>query len=103
MERATSDRRAAPRYPACYPIELAGGSAISLDFSVSGVLFMTSDVEPSPGESVDFSVLLDDDHATDIVRLQCRGRVVRSSPRDDHFRDVAVRIESFWFESEVTH
>lgn len=100
-----TDRRKAPRFTACYPLEFESGTGITVDLSATGISFVTRDVEIGPGEVVSFKILLDDEEAPELKCLHAHGRVVRNIEREDAYRDVAIELESFFFESasEVSH
>ena len=91
------ERRRDTRLPIAIPVELAGGTGITRDVSLSGVFFET-DRYLVLGEQIRLTLLLGRLSPDYPVRLQCDGRVVRVERREMQVRlGVAVAIESYRF------
>ncbi len=93
----------AARFPIKLPVALkAGGSAKSIEtenISANGVLFRM-DADVPVGSAVDFTISLPADvvGGEADVRVDCRGRVVRSFEEDGGRRGVGVVIDEYRFE-----
>jgi len=97
-----SEVQGAARFPVKLPIHIKsqGGESDSEtdNISANGVLFH-HDVDMPIGSTVDFTISLPAEvvgAATD-VRVECRGRVVRSEEKDGR-RGVGVVIDEYRFE-----
>ena len=95
----SKDRRRAPRYPVVLPVEWENGTGITCNVSTIGVLFK-ADQAFVIGVMIRFSLVLNQlDGAAN--RLCCEGKVIRVEPWEGQ-RDIAVKITSFWFESNYS-
>jgi len=77
--KINGEQRQALRYSLELPVEVAGTSGRTRDFSASGVFFET-DRALTPGAPVRFSLLLGRVSPGRPLRLDCEGRVVRTEP-----------------------
>jgi len=97
------DMQSAPRFPIKLPISVKSDSGESRtetqNISANGVLFQMVDAEMPVGSMVDFTISLPADvvGAEADVRLDCRGRVVRSF-EDSGRRGVGVVIDEYRFD-----
>ena len=97
-----TDVQSAARFPVKLPIAVKSGaevcSAETQNISANGVLFEV-DSDMPVGSPVDFTISLPADvvGATEDVRVDCRGRVVRSF-EDGGRRGVGVVIDEYRFE-----
>ena len=89
------DRRGANRLKGRLPLELNGGIGFTRDFSSSGIFFET-DRPFAIGEPVEFCIPLENLKPGELVRVQCRGKVVRVEQTEDK-TGVAVTIDSYQF------
>lgn len=100
--KSYTDVQSAARFPVKLPIALKSDSGIcsaeTQNVSANGVLFEV-DAEMPVGSSVDFTISLPADvvGAENDVRVDCRGRVVRSFA-DGGRRGVGVVIDEYRFE-----
>ena len=98
-----SDMQSAVRFPIKLPVSVksTGGEthAETQNISANGVLFQVVDADMPLGSTVDFTISLPADivGADADVRLDCRGRVVRSV-EDGGRRGVGVVIDEYKFE-----
>jgi PilZ domain len=98
-----SEVQSAPRFPIKLPISVkskAGESHTETqNISANGVLFQMVDSEMPVGSMLDFTISLPADvvGAETDVRLDCRGRVVRSF-EDSGRRGVGVVIDEYRFD-----
>jgi len=97
------EMQSAPRFPIKLPISVKSDSGESRtetqNISANGVLFQMVDAEMPVGSMVDFTISLPADvvGAEADVRLDCRGRVVRSF-EDSGRRGVGVVIDEYRFD-----
>jgi len=97
------DMQSAPRFPIKLPISVKSNTGESRtetqNISANGVLFQMVDSEMPVGSMVDFTISLPADvvGAEADVRLDCRGRVVRSF-EDSGRRGVGVVIDEYRFD-----
>lgn len=97
-----TDVQSAARFPVKLPIAVKSGadvrSAETQNISANGVLFEV-DADMPIGSPVDFTISLPADvvGASEDVRVDCRGRVVRSF-EDGGRRGVGVVIDEYRFE-----
>jgi hypothetical protein len=96
-----TDVQGAPRFPIKLPVSLKtadGKTAETQNISANGVLFRM-DADVPVGSAVDFIISLPADvvGAENDVRVDCRGRVVRSF-EDGGRRGVGVVIDEYRFE-----
>jgi PilZ domain len=98
-----TDVQGAPRFPIKLPVALkSGGDEKSIEtenISANGVLFRM-DADVPVGSAVDFTISLPADvvGGSADVRVDCRGRVVRSFEEDGGRRGVGVVIDEYRFE-----
>lgn len=98
-----SDMQSATRFPIKLPISVKSKTGEShtetQNISANGVLFQMVDSEMPVGSMVDFTISLPADvvGAEADVRLDCRGRVVRSF-EDSGRRGVGVVIDEYRFD-----
>jgi len=92
----SAERRHATRFRGSLPIEWKTGAGITRDFSASGIFFET-DQFFSSGEPVEFALKLEHFDPAHLVRLRCRGEVVRVE-RGPERVGVAMVINSYRFE-----
>lgn len=101
--RRYPEMQSAPRFPIKLPISVKSNSGESQtetqNISANGVLFQMVDAEMPVGSMVDFTISLPADvvGAEADVRLDCRGRVVRSF-EDSGRRGVGVVIDEYRFD-----
>jgi hypothetical protein len=97
------EMQSAPRFPIKLPISVKSNAGESRtetqNISANGVLFQMVDSEMPVGSMVDFTISLPADvvGAEADVRLDCRGRVVRSF-EDSGRRGVGVVIDEYRFD-----
>ena len=97
-----TDVQSAARFPVKLPIAVKSGADVrtveSQNMSANGVLFEV-DADMPVGSPVDFTISLPADvvGAQEDVRVDCRGRVVRSF-EDGGRRGVGVVIDEYRFE-----
>jgi hypothetical protein len=91
-----SEQRQAPRHKGKLPVELESGKGITRDFSGSGVFFET-DRSFSPGQPIEFTLVLEHIDPSRPVRLKCRGEIVRVEESGQTI-GVAAAINSYTFE-----
>jgi hypothetical protein len=85
-------------------VHFSGGTGTTLNFSQSGVYFVTGSVL-STGEELSFVLELCPPFTPEAIPLECHGRVLRVEPRGEEF-GVAATIESLWvgtWPSSVDH
>lgn len=98
-----TDVQGAARFPIKLPVALkSGGNQKTIEtenISANGVLFRM-DADVPIGSPVDFTISLPADvvGAESDVRVDCRGRVVRSFAEDSGRRGVGVVIDEYKFE-----
>src|ERR1700690_1713412 len=98
-----SDVQGAPRFPIKLPVALkTGGQQKTIEtenISANGVLFRM-DADVPVGSAVDFTISLPANvvGGEADVRVDCRGRVVRSFEEDGGRRGVGVVIDEYRFE-----
>jgi hypothetical protein len=90
------ERRRARRFRVALPVEFADGMAVTCDFSACGVFFETSQA-CGQGECIEFTVVLAHIDPGHLVRLRCRGQVVRVEPSSTGV-GVAVAIAAYRFD-----
>ena len=90
-----SDKRRAPRYRGALPVELESGKGITRDFNGSGIFFET-DRRFSPGQPIEFTIVLEHVDPAHPVRLKCRGEIVRVEESGQKI-GVAATISSYSF------
>lgn len=91
-----SEKRRAPRHLGALPVELEGGKGITRDFSSSGIFFET-DRSFSPGQPIEFTIMLEHADPAGPIRMKCRGEIVRVEESGQKI-GVAATINSYSFE-----
>ena len=88
-----SERRVAPRFQGAVPVLTECGKGRTCDFSDSGVFFETNG-SFSPGQSIEFAIVLEHIFSDRSVCLKCKGEIVRveKSPQRS---GVATTIDSY--------
>jgi hypothetical protein len=93
----TSKKPRATRYKSTLPLEIKSGKGITLNFSGSGIFFETEECF-SPGQQIDFSLLLEHIDPDHNVRITCKGEIVRIEEKGKKI-GVAANIISYEFET----
>ena len=91
-----SENRRTIRRKGAFPVELENGKGITRNFSSSGIFFET-DKSFTPGQAIEFTVVLEYVDPSRPVHLRCSGSIVRV----EHNRQkmgIAVAISSYTFE-----
>lgn len=91
-----SEQRREPRHSGNLPVELESGEGVTRDFSGSGVFFET-DRSFSPGQPIEFTMVLEHIDPVSPVRLKCRGEIIRVEKSGEKI-GVAAAIHSYTFE-----
>ena len=91
-----SEKRRAPRRNGKLPVKLKGGEGITRDFSSSGIFFET-DRSFSPGQPIEFTIVLEYAHPEGPIQMKCRGEIVRVEESGQKI-GVAATIDSYSFE-----
>lgn len=91
-----SEKRWATRHRGALPVELEGGKGVTRDYSSSGIFFET-DKSFTPGQSIEFTIVLAHVDPGRPVRLKCRGEIVRIEKSGEKI-GVAAAINSYSFE-----
>jgi len=90
MMKIGGEQRRTLRYSLELPVEVAGATGRTRDFSASGVFFET-DRALRPGAPIRFSLVIGRVSPGLPLRLNCEGRIVRTEPRDGRL-GVAVAV-----------
>jgi len=90
MMKIDGEQRRTLRYSLELPVEVAGATGRTRDFSASGVFFET-DRALRPGAPIRFSLVIGRVSSGLPLRLNCEGRIVRTEPRDGRL-GVAVAV-----------
>ena len=91
-----SENRQVPRHQGKLPVNLNGGKGITRDFSSSGIFFET-DRSFSPGQPIEFTIMLEHADPAGPIRMKCRGEIVRVEESGQKI-GVAATIDSYEFE-----
>jgi hypothetical protein len=91
-----SENRQANRYKGAFPIELKNGKGITRDFNSSGIFFET-DKSFIPGQSIEFTIVLEYVDPDRPVHLRCRGKIVRVEDKGNKM-GIASTISAYTFE-----
>jgi hypothetical protein len=91
-----SELREAPRFPGVLPLMTEGHKGMTRDLSSSGVFFET-DGSFSPGQSIEFTVVLEHLYPDRPVCLKCKGAIVRVENNGQRI-GVAATIDSYTIE-----
>jgi hypothetical protein len=90
------EQRRESRYHGRLPVRLESGEATTRDFSGSGVFFET-DRSFSPGQQIEFTIVLEHIDPERPVHLKCSGEILRVEENGQKI-GVAVAINSYTFE-----
>jgi len=93
------DQREAPRFPGAVPVITESGKGITRDLSGSGIFFET-DGSFSPGQTIEFSLVLEHLYPDRPVCLKCKGAIVRIENSGQKI-GVATTIDSYSIEDPV--
>jgi hypothetical protein len=93
-----SEKRRVPRQQVKLPVNLEGAKGITRDFSSSGIFFET-DKSFTPGQPVEFTIVLEYIDLKGPIRMKCRGEIVRVEKSGQKI-GVAAAINSYSFEEE---
>jgi hypothetical protein len=74
--KPNNENRRALRHKAGVPVEFESGKGVTRDFSASGIYF-EADRSFSPGQSIEFTLILEHVDYAGPVRVKCRGEIVR--------------------------
>jgi len=91
-----SEHRRETRHRGKLPVELESGKGITRDFSGSGVFFETNR-SFSPGQPIEFTLVLEHIDPERPVRLKCRGEIIRVE-ESGQMIGVAASINLYSFE-----
>jgi hypothetical protein len=92
-----SEKRRVPRHLGALPVELEGGKSLTRDFSTSGIFFET-DRSFSPGQPIEFTIVLEYADPAGPIQMKCRGEIVRVE-ESGHKIGVAATMDSVEFEA----
>lgn len=90
-----SEKRTASRHQGKLPVKLKGVQGITRDFSGSGIFFET-DRSFSPGQPIEFTIMLEYADPEGPVQVKCRGEIVRVEESGQKI-GVATTIDSYSF------
>ena len=88
-----SEAREAPRFPGALPVITGSSKGITRDLSSSGIFFETDD-SFLPGQTIEFSIILEYLHPERPVYVQCSGAIVRVEKNGTKIC-VAATIDSY--------
>ena len=91
-----SENRRTIRRKGAFPVELENGKGISRNFSSSGIFFET-DKSFTPGQAIEFTVVLEYVDPSRPVHLRCSGSIVRVEHKGQKM-GIAATISSYTFE-----
>jgi hypothetical protein len=91
-----SGKKRATRHRDAAPIELKDGKGIIRDFSSTGIFFET-EKSLTQGQSIDFTIVLENVDPERPVHVKCRGEIIRTEETGQKI-GVAVAISSYNFE-----
>lgn len=91
-----SQKCRAPRHQGKLPVKLKDASGVTRDFSSSGIFFET-DRSFTPGQSIEFTIMLDYADPAGPIHMKCRGEIVRIEENGPRI-GVAAAIHSYSFE-----
>ncbi len=91
-----SEQRREPRHKGKLHVELGSGKGITRDFSSSGIYFETNR-SFTPGQSIEFTIVLRHIDPKSPVHLKCQGEIIRVEENEQKI-GVAAAIESYTFE-----
>lgn len=90
------ENRRTIRHRATFPVELESAKGITRDFSSSGIFFET-DKSFTPGQAIEFTIVLEYVDPGRPVYLKCRGAIMRVEEKG-HKLGIATNIKSYVFE-----
>ena len=90
-----SKKKRATRHRDATPIEIEDGRGVTRDFSSTGIFFET-EKSLTQGQSIDFTIVLENVDPERPVRVKCRGEIIRIE-ETGHKIGVAVAISSYNF------
>lgn len=70
------EKRGATRYRGALPVGISGGRGITRDFSTTGIFFET-DKSFTPGQTIEFAIMMEHLDTDGPVCLKCVGQIVR--------------------------
>ena len=91
-----AERPRAPRYKGKVPVEFESGKGFTRDFSTTGIYF-EADRSFSPGQPIEFNLVLEHVDTSGPVCLKCVGTIVRVEDKGKKI-GVAATINSYSFE-----
>ena len=91
------EQRREPRHRGKLLVQFESGIGITRDFSGSGVFFET-DRSFSPGQPIEFILVLENLNPARPVRMKCRGKIIRVEESGQKI-GVAAAINSYTFEA----
>lgn len=91
-----SDKRQTPRHKGAIPIKLKDGKGITRDFNDTGIFFET-DKSFTPGQAIEFTIVLEYVDPNGPVSVKCMGEIVRVEESGQKI-GVAAAIKSYSFE-----
>lgn len=91
-----SEQRHLPRHRGKLPVSLENGEGLTRDFNISGIYFET-ERSFSPGQPIEFSILLKHVDPACPVRLKCLGEIIRVDESGPNI-GVAASITSYSLE-----
>jgi hypothetical protein len=99
MAVTKSDKRRATRHRGAAPVELEAGRGVTRDFSRSGIYFET-DKSFVPGQTIEFTIVLEFVDPDRPVRVKCRGQIIRVE-KNERKIGIAASIRSYSFEKHL--
>lgn len=90
------EKSRAPRHQGKLPVKLKDCKGITRDFSSSGIFFET-DRSFSPGQPIEFTIMLEYADPRGPIQMECRGEIVRVEESGQKI-GVAAAIHSYSFE-----
>lgn len=91
-----SEKSRAPRHKGKLPVKLKDAKGVTRDFSSSGIFFET-DRSFSPGQPIEFTIMLEYADPTGPIQMKCLGEIVRIEESGQKI-GVAATIHSYSFE-----
>ncbi|KQC09718.1 MAG: hypothetical protein APR62_13530 [Smithella sp. SDB] len=91
-----TEKRRSIRRKGKFPVVIDNGRGITRDFSSSGIFFET-DKSFTPGQSIDFTIVLEYVDPDRPVYLKCRGSIVRVEDKGKKL-GIAATINSYTFD-----
>lgn len=91
-----SENRRTIRRKGAFPVQLENGNGITRNFSSSGIFFET-DKSFTPGQAIEFTIVLEYVDPSRPVHLRCSGSIARIEDKGQKI-GVAATISSYNFE-----